>query len=237
MSRRVVIVGAGVSGLAAAHRVLERDGGDSVLDTTDRDTPSRPLEVLVLEAASRAGGMLQTECVDGYVIERGPDSILTSKPAALDLAMALGLEDRIVRTRSEARGAYILTRGRLERVPTGFQVLAPSALLSLWRSPILSVGWESACEPLRSHCRRVLQNRMKAWAASYAGDSGRSCSTGWHNPWPRESTVRRRTIEPDGDDAPFFSSWSAPRECHSWIDAASAAGGAGGKRCALWLVL
>ena len=59
--------------------------------------------------------MLRTERVDGYVIERGPDSIITTKPAAARLAEELGLSERIVRTNTDARGAYVVCRGELVR--------------------------------------------------------------------------------------------------------------------------
>lgn len=133
MSARVVVVGGGVAGLAATHRLRER-GAD----------------VLLLEASARCGGMLRTERTDGFVIERGPDSIITSKPAALALAQEMGLSNRIVRTREENRGAYVVRGGRLHRVPEGFQLLAPSDLGALWRSPVLDLGGKlrASLEPL-----------------------------------------------------------------------------------------
>ncbi len=122
--KQVVVVGAGVAGLSAAHRLLELD-------------PS--LDVVVLEASTSACGVLVTERTDdGFVIERGPDSILTSKPAALALAKRLGLEDRVVRTVEQNRGAYVVHRGRLHRAPEGFNVVAPSDVWGMARSPILS---------------------------------------------------------------------------------------------------
>lgn len=122
--KRVVVVGAGVAGLSAAHRITELD-------------PS--VEVVVLEASTQPCGMLVSERTDdGFVIERGPDSILTSKPAALSLAKRLGIEHRVVRTIEATRGAYVVHRGKLHRVPEGFNVVAPSDVWGLARSPILS---------------------------------------------------------------------------------------------------
>ena len=124
MSDRVVVVGGGVSGLAAAHRILELD-------------PAR--EVVVLDAAGEPGGALRTERTeDGYVIELGPDSIITDKPWALALAKRLGLEGEIVKTRPESRGAYVVAHGRLERVPEGFSLMAPVNPAAFLASPILS---------------------------------------------------------------------------------------------------
>ncbi|MFW6023970.1 MAG: protoporphyrinogen oxidase, partial [Myxococcota bacterium] len=123
---RVVVIGGGVAGLAAAHRLCELDPG---------------VDVTVLEAGDRAGGLVSTERVgdgEGFVIEHGPDAILTEKPAALRLAERLGLADRLVPTRESPRGAYVVTRGRLERVPEGFALLAPTRLGPFLRSPVLS---------------------------------------------------------------------------------------------------
>ena len=123
---KVVVVGGGISGLAAAHRLI---------------TEAPDLDVEVLEAGARPGGALWTERTeDGYVIERGPDSILSEKPAAVALARRVGIEGEIVSTNPDARGAYVVNRGRLERVPGGFSVVAPAAWKALARSPVLSSG-------------------------------------------------------------------------------------------------
>jgi oxygen-dependent protoporphyrinogen oxidase len=119
----VVVVGGGLGGLAVAHRLL-------------RDDPSR--DVTLLEASDRLGGLVTTECTGGFVIERGPESMITTKPAGLALANELGLGPRLLRTRSGASGAYVVTRGRLERIPDGFSILAPTDFAALLRSPILS---------------------------------------------------------------------------------------------------
>jgi oxygen-dependent protoporphyrinogen oxidase len=122
---KLVVVGGGIAGLAAAHRVTEL----------------RPdADVTVLEAGARPGGQLRTERTsDGFVIERGPDSILADKPAAVALAERVGLEDKIVSTNTQHRGAYVLNRGRLERLPEGFSLLAPTTPGPFLRTPILSM--------------------------------------------------------------------------------------------------
>jgi len=78
MTRRVAVVGGGLSGLAAAHRLLELD-------------PS--IQVVVFEASARAGGIVSTRRDGPLVLEEGPDSFLTEKPEALALLRRLGLED------------------------------------------------------------------------------------------------------------------------------------------------
>jgi oxygen-dependent protoporphyrinogen oxidase len=121
---RVVVVGAGVSGLAAAHRALEL----------------RPdLDVVVLESGPRGGGLVRTERTDdGFVIEVGPDSIVTDKPWAIDLARRLGLSHEIIGTREGLRGAYVVRNGKLLRIPDGFSLMAPTRALPVLASPILS---------------------------------------------------------------------------------------------------
>lgn len=121
--RRVIVVGAGVSGLAAAHRLLELD-------------PS--LEVEILEAGERPGGWLRTVERDGFVVELGPDSILTEKPHALSLVRRLGIEEHVVSTRSERRGAYVVSAGKLVRVPEGFSMMAPVDPLAFLASDVVS---------------------------------------------------------------------------------------------------
>lgn len=119
----VTVVGAGVSGLACAARLLDE----------------RPeLRVSVLDGAPRAGGLIGTIHKDGCLIELGPDSILTEKPAALELAKSLGLEAHIISTQSRNRGAYVVRGGRLHRIPEGFTMMAPSNFLPVLASPILS---------------------------------------------------------------------------------------------------
>lgn len=122
---RVLVLGAGVAGLAAA--VTLRD-----------EAPE--LDVDVLEAADRAGGLIRTELCEDFVIERGPESILTDKPAAILMARRLGLEDAIVGTRPEQRGAFVVCEGRLERVPDGFSLVAPTDLGAFFRSPVVSMA-------------------------------------------------------------------------------------------------
>lgn len=123
MSARIAVIGAGISGLAAAHRIGELAPG---------------VEVTVLEASDRVGGLFRTERRDGFVIEHGPDSILTEKPWARELAERLGLSDQMITTLPEQRGAYVVCRGVLERIPDGFSLMAPARWEPTLKSPILS---------------------------------------------------------------------------------------------------
>jgi protoporphyrinogen/coproporphyrinogen III oxidase len=121
---RVVVIGGGISGLAAAHRLTELDSS---------------LQVTLLEASSRLGGTLHTEERDGFLLERGPDSFISEKPEAVALAKRLGLESRLIETNPEHRRSFIVRNGRLRPVPEGFQLLAPSRIWPFLTTDIFSV--------------------------------------------------------------------------------------------------
>lgn len=117
---RIVVVGGGMAGLAAAHRLVELSrSGD------------RPVQLTLIEARSRLGGSIGTERTDGFVIEAGPDSFISEKPWALKLCERIGFTDRLVRTRDEHRRTYIVHNGRLHSLPDGFLLLAPTRLWPL----------------------------------------------------------------------------------------------------------
>ena len=124
---RLVVVGGGISGLAAAHRAVEvaRERG-------------RPVELTLLEGAERLGGTIRTEHRDGFLVECGPDSFLSEKPWALDLCRRLGLEHRLLRTDDRFRRTYVVFGGRLHPLPDGFQLLAPTRLGPLVASRLFS---------------------------------------------------------------------------------------------------
>ena len=122
--RRVVIIGGGISGLAAAHRLHELDPG---------------LDLTLIEASDRLGGTLHTIERDGFLLERGPDSFISEKPEAVALAKRLGLESRLIETNPHHRRSFIVRNGRLRPVPEGFQLLAPSRIWPFLTTDIFSV--------------------------------------------------------------------------------------------------
>jgi oxygen-dependent protoporphyrinogen oxidase len=125
-AKRIVIVGGGISGLAAAHRLHELCGNTAV--------------VTLLEASPRLGGTIQTEHRDGFLLERGPDSFISEKPEAVALAKRLGLESRLIQTNEQFRRSFIVRNGRLRPVPEGFQLLAPSRIWPFISTDIFSVA-------------------------------------------------------------------------------------------------
>ena len=125
---RVVVIGAGLSGLAAAHRLVERSA-----------SLRRPMEVLVLEARDRVGGAVWTERQDGFTLEGGADSFITQKPEAIQLCREIGLSDRLISTDPQHRRSFVVRKGKLCPVPEGFVLMAPNRLLPIVTTPILSI--------------------------------------------------------------------------------------------------
>lgn len=112
--KRVVIIGGGITGLAAACKLLE------LQNQTD------PLELTLLESSSRLGGVLKTTERDGFLIEAGADSFISEKPEAINLAKRLGIDSRLIETNQQHRRSFIVRNGKLRPVPEGFQLLAPT---------------------------------------------------------------------------------------------------------------
>jgi oxygen-dependent protoporphyrinogen oxidase len=124
---RIVVVGGGIAGLAAAHRLVE----------LSREV-ARPLELTLVEAAGRLGGSIRTERAQGFLLEAGPDSFISEKPWALALAERIGLGPRLRRTDDRFRRTYVVRQGRLEALPDGFLLLAPTRVGPVLRSRVFS---------------------------------------------------------------------------------------------------
>ena len=123
--RRLAIIGGGIAGLAAAYRAeLRRRRGT--------------LEYTLFEAAPRLGGVIRTELVDGCVVEGGPDSFLSEKPAAAALARELGLGDQLIGSSDAQRSTAIFVRGRPVPLPDGLMFLVPTRILPVAFSPLFS---------------------------------------------------------------------------------------------------
>jgi oxygen-dependent protoporphyrinogen oxidase len=125
-AKRIVIIGGGISGLAAAHRLIELGLEKS--------------QLTLIEASDRLGGTIATEHRDGFLIERGPDSFISEKPHGVALAKRLGLESRLIETNEQYRRSFIVRNGRLRPVPEGFQLLAPSRVWPFITTDIFSIA-------------------------------------------------------------------------------------------------
>jgi oxygen-dependent protoporphyrinogen oxidase len=82
--------------------------------------------------------VILTERLDGFVIEAGPDSLLTQKPWGLELCRTLGLGDRLIGTNDRQRKIYLLWGGRLQPLPAGLALIVPTSLRPLLQSPLFS---------------------------------------------------------------------------------------------------
>ncbi|HEX5994055.1 MAG TPA: protoporphyrinogen oxidase [Jiangellales bacterium] len=107
MERHVVVVGGGISGLAAAHR-LALSG----------------LRVTVLEASDHIGGALRVSDVAGLPVDEGAESLLNRRPEAVELAREVGLGDDIVYPAGV--GAGVWSRGRIHSLPPATILGVPS---------------------------------------------------------------------------------------------------------------
>ena len=124
---RIAIIGGGIAGLAAAYELeLARRTGAAV-------------EYELFEASARLGGVISSASVKGTVIEHGPDSFLTEKPAAAALCRELGLEPDLMASNDAERKTYILVRNRLIPLPDGLMFLIPTRLLPTLLTPLFSL--------------------------------------------------------------------------------------------------
>ena len=138
MSRRVAVIGGGITGLAAAHRALTMPG------VPDDQRPA----VDLYEAGDRVGGRIDAASFAGVdAIDLGADAVLARVPDAIGLAEEVGLGDTLVSP--EPVGAAVW-HGTLHDIPDGLVLGVPSQILPVARSGLLS--WRgtlrAAIEPL-----------------------------------------------------------------------------------------
>jgi oxygen-dependent protoporphyrinogen oxidase len=170
---RVVIVGAGISGLTVAFELMERG----------ERTP-HGLDVLCLDGAERPGGNIRSDRSDGYLCEWGPNGFLDSASCTLTLVRRVGLEQHKIRADESSAVRFIFRRGRLRRVPTGPRDFLGSDILS-WpgklrllaeplvrkRSGVDESIFDFAARRIGREAAAVLVDAMVSGV--YAGDSRR----------------------------------------------------------------
>ncbi|MDR0392439.1 MAG: protoporphyrinogen oxidase, partial [Planctomycetaceae bacterium] len=86
----------------------------------------------------RVGGALHTLLQDGYEIELGVDNFISTLPWGLQLCKELGLSDKLVQTNAQYRRTYVARKSRLHLLPDGFLMMAPTKLLPMATTPLLS---------------------------------------------------------------------------------------------------
>jgi oxygen-dependent protoporphyrinogen oxidase len=125
---RVVIIGGGITGLTVCYRL-----------SCAAQQHKLPVDITLLEASERLGGVIQTSVQQDFLLEHGPDCFITTKPWAVELCEALGLSDQLIGTTTQHRRSFILRHGRLVPVPAGFYLMAPASLGAFATSS--SMGW------------------------------------------------------------------------------------------------
>ncbi|KKM12460.1 hypothetical protein SY88_03390 [Clostridiales bacterium PH28_bin88] len=118
----VVIIGGGITGLAAAY-TLQKAGN---------------VDYLLVERDRRLGGKILTEKVDGFIIEGGPDCYLAEKPSVARLSAQMGIEHRLLCSNEDHKGTLVLSRGRLHKLPEGLMLMVPTKILPFALSPLIS---------------------------------------------------------------------------------------------------
>jgi oxygen-dependent protoporphyrinogen oxidase len=150
MTKRVVIVGAGMTGLACAWALREK------------------CEVVVVEASDRVGGNVRTIREDGFVMDAGPDAWLASKPEASALAREVGLSGEAMGTRPENRRVYVAWGGKLHAMPEGVVLGVPTRI-----APMLTTRLFSLPGKLRMGLEPLVPRRRGQGEETVAGFIGR----------------------------------------------------------------
>ena len=114
---RVAIIGGGIAGLAAAYELEKARGAGAAVEYT------------LFESRERLGGSLASETINGIVLERGPDSFLSEKPAGAELCRELGLGDQLTPSNDANRKTHIVVKNRLVPLPDGLMFLIPTKLV------------------------------------------------------------------------------------------------------------
>jgi protoporphyrinogen/coproporphyrinogen III oxidase len=127
LSMELIIVGGGISGLAAAYYA-------------SKNIPHA--RVTLLEAGGQWGGKIVTDRVtvaEGqFIIEGGPDTFLATKPWGVALCKELGLDERLHGTNPRQRNTYVLHRGRLLPLPDGLAMMIPTNTQAILRTRLVS---------------------------------------------------------------------------------------------------
>ena len=157
--KQVVIVGAGISGLATAYRLRQICPAAAIT---------------VLEGNQRPGGTIWTERRDGFQVEIGPNGFLDNKPFTLRLCQDLGLGGRLVpASEASGRNRYLLWKEKLEPLPRSLATFLTTPLLS-WRGKVrlLAERWirpHSSPSPLGGEGRVGEDESVDAFVRRRAG--------------------------------------------------------------------
>ena len=118
---KIIVIGGGITGLSAAWYL--------------QTLSDQQIEITLIEADQALGGKMITRRITSesgdFIIDAGPESFVTRKPEAWQLALELGLEDEVINPGSETRNMYVLDAGVPKKIPLSPPAFITSDLLSL----------------------------------------------------------------------------------------------------------
>lgn len=161
----VIVVGAGISGLATAYLLAKRG-----------------VDVLVLESNDYFGGKVRSQRMDGFLVEAGPNAALETTPLLTELVREVGLEEKKIYADERAKNRFIVRGGRLIPLPTSPLAFLRTPLFSwraklrLFKEPFIPRGAQASDESVADFVRRRLGDEFLDYAINpfvagvYAGD-------------------------------------------------------------------
>lgn len=201
-AKRVIVIGGGVAGLAAAYRIKKLVPG---------------VELRLIEAEAKVGGKVVTDRVETkygtFVVEGGPDTFISYKPAGIALCRELGIDGRLHGTNEKVHGSSVMKKGRLYKMPEGLTGLIPSKFgpmastrliswpgkirmgLDLFVPPKPEGGDETLAEFVRRRLGNELYERLiePLMSGIYAGD-GEQLSLAATFPQLRQSELEHGSL-------------------------------------------
>ncbi len=164
-TKEIVVIGAGISGLATSFW-LKKAG----------------FSITVLEANSKPGGAMITEEKEGYLIDYGPNSGLETTPLIRQIVEEIGLKDEMIYANEQGNNRYILKNDKLHSLPTGLLPFLKTKLFStrgklrLFAEPFIGKSEEGYYQSLGSFVKRRLGEEFLKYAIDpfvsgvFAGD-------------------------------------------------------------------
>lgn len=128
--KKIVVVGGGISGLATAYAIINGAGEASL-----------EIDLTLIESENRLGGKIQSERVDGFLCEGGPNGFLDNKPETLELCSKLNLDNSLLRCNESAAKRFIYSNGILHQLPAsplgflGFKLISLKGKLRILKEP------------------------------------------------------------------------------------------------------